>query len=243
MESVTDDRTRPDQPDGPSLPVWAREKQRRKPVLSREAIVDAAVKIADAEGLDAVSIRRVASDLGVRPMSLYTYIDRKEDLLALMRDTTNTEVLLGAELPDGWRQALTAIARRTREVMLRHPWILDTNAHGAGLSPNALRHLEESLTALRDLDLSPRDAVDVLTAVDKFALGHATFEIADRAGAASRIAARPYFESLLATGEFPALSRLLASEAADTARPQYERQFERGLAWLLDGIEAGIKVL
>ena len=79
---------------------------------------------------------------------------------------------------------------------LRHPWIADTNAYGAGLSPNALRHLEESLTALRDLHLGPRDAVDVLTAIDKFTLGHATFEIADRVGAAARRSARPYFESL-----------------------------------------------
>ena len=147
-----------------------------------------------------------------------------------------------AELPGGWREAVTAIARRTREVMLRHPWIVDTNAHGAVLSPNALRHLEESLTALRDLHLSPRDAVEVLTAIDKFTLGHATFEIADRAGAAARRSARPYFESLLATGEFPVLAGLLSDDKAGAvAEPQYERQFERGLAWLLDGIEAGIE--
>jgi AcrR family transcriptional regulator len=225
-----------------SVPVWAREKPRRRPALSRDAIVDAALQIADAEGLDAVSIRRVASNLGVRPMSLYTYIDRKEDLIILMRDKANGEVVLDTELPNGWREAVTAIARRTREVMLRHPWIVDTNAHGAGLSPNALRHLEESLTALRYLHLSPRDAVDVLTAIDKFTLGHATFEIADRVGTAARRSARPYFESLLASGEFPALARLLSDEAAGAvAEPQYERQFERGLAWLLDGIEAGIK--
>ena len=80
-----------------------------------------ALQIADAEGLDAVSIRRVAGNLGVRPMSLYTYIDRKEDLIILMRDKANGEVVLGTELPDGWREAVTAIARRTREVMLRHP--------------------------------------------------------------------------------------------------------------------------
>lgn len=224
------------------VPIWAREKPRRRPALSRDIIVDAAVTIADAEGIDAVSIRRVAGDLGVRPMSLYTYIDRKEDLLVLMRDKANSEVVLGAGLPGGWRAAVTAIARRTRAVILRHPWLIDTNARGAGLSPNALRHVEESLTALRDLGLDPLTAVDVLTAVDKFTLGHATFEIADRAGATVRRSVRPYFESLLATGEFPALTRLLSGDHADAmGEPQYERQFERGLAWLLDGIEAGIQ--
>jgi AcrR family transcriptional regulator len=199
------------------------------------------MKIADAEGLAAVSIRRVASDLGVRPMSLYTYIDRKEDLIALMRDAVNAEVLVGEELPGHWRAALAAIARRTREVILRHSWIIDTNAKDAGLSPNALRHVEESLTALRDLDLAPRAAVEVLTAVDKFTLGHATFEVTDRANAGARRAAWPYFESLLATGEFPALAQLLSSDAAGTVtETPYESQFERGLTWLLDGIAADI---
>jgi len=223
------------------VPIWAREKPRRRPALSRDIIVESALAIADAEGIGAVSIRRVAADLGVRPMSLYTYIDRKEDLVVLMRDQVNQEVVLGSALPAGWREAVTAIARRTREVILRHPWIIDTNASGAGLSPNALRHIEESLTALRDLDLDPRDAVDVLTAVDKFTLGHATFEVADRAGAAARQSAAPYFESLLATGEFPVLAQLRSRDAggAITER-QYERQFERGLKWLLDGIAAGI---
>jgi hypothetical protein len=81
----------------------------------------------------------------------------------------------------------------------------------------------------------------VLTAVDKFTLGHATFEIADRAGAAARQSAAPYFESLLATGKFPVLARLQSGDAggAITER-QYERQFERGLKWLLDGIAADI---
>jgi AcrR family transcriptional regulator len=224
------------------VPIWARDKPRRRPALSRDIIVESALAIADAEGIGAVSIRRVAADLGVRPMSLYTYIDRKEDLVVLMRDQVNREVVLGSALPAGWREAVTAIARRTRDVILRHPWIVDTNASGAGLSPNALRHIEESLTALRDLGLGPRDAVDVLTAVDKFTLGHATFEIADRVGAAARQSAAPYFESLLATGEFPALARLQSGDAAGAiTEPRYERQFERGLKWLLDGIAADIE--
>lgn len=227
--------------EGGTIPVWAREKTRRRPALSRDAIVGAAVAIADAEGLDAVSIRRVAGDLNARPMSLYTYIDRKDDLLVLMRDQVSREVVLDDDLPSGWREGLTAIARRTREVMLRHPWILVANARGAGTSPNALRHVEESLAVLGDLRLPLETAVEVLTAVDKFTLGHATFEIADRAGAKSREAARPYFESLLATGEFPLLSRVFAGDAAGEGdESRYERQFERGLAWLLNGIEAGL---
>lgn len=239
---MTADSTTPGQAADSGLPVWARERPRRRSVLSREAIVEAAVTIADAQGSDAVSIRRVAGDLGVRPMSLYTYIDRKEDLLALMRERVNDEILLGADLPEGWREALTAIARRTREVALRHPWMIDDNAYNAGLSPSGLRHVEESLTALRDLGLGARAAIEVLNAVDKYVLGHVVFEIVDRAGATARRAARPYFESLLAGGEFPNLAALMSTDAADEVmRPRYEPQFERGLAWLLDGIAADLK--
>ena len=227
------------------VPVWAREKPQRRPALSRAAIVDAAVKIADAEGLDAVSIRRVASELGVRPMSLYTHIDRKEDLLTLMRDEVNGEVLLGPDLPSGWREALTMISRRTREAVLRHPWMTGTGADDAGIGPNALRHLEESLTALQDLGLDGLTTAGILYSVDKYVLGHVSFEIADRTAYTNKLAAQPYIESLLATGEFPVLARLAAENKALVSgdpqyRQQYEPQFEQGLNWLLDGIAADI---
>jgi AcrR family transcriptional regulator len=217
-------------------PVWAREKPRRRPVLSRNAIVAAALTIADAEGLDAVSIRRVAADLGVRPMSLYTYIDRKEDLLALMMDEVNGEVLFGADLPPGWREAITAIARRTREVVLRHPWMTDLSAHNAGLGPNAMRHVEESIKAVRELRLSPRSTVEVISAVDKYVMGHISFEVANHSAPMTG-AHRSYFDALLATGEFPELSRLTDEVLAAVGT---EDEFERGLSWLLDGVAASI---
>jgi AcrR family transcriptional regulator len=220
-----------------ALPVWAREKPRRRPTLSRDAIVAAATKIADAEGLEAVSIRRVAADLGVRPMSLYTYIDRKEDLLILMRDEVNREVLIGADLPSGWREAITVISRRTREVVLRHPWMTDHAAHNAALGPNALRHVEESVTALRELGLSPRLTVEVISAVDKYVIGHIGFEVANHSLAALSVAQQQYFDSLLATGDFPELSKLAAEAVTSSGT---EEEFERGLSWLLDGIEANV---
>jgi AcrR family transcriptional regulator len=236
-EGVTAESSDRGQAGDTALPVWAREKPRRRPTLSRDAIVATAVTIADAEGLDAVSIRRVAADLGVRPMSLYTYIDRKEDLLALMRDEVDGEVLIGADLPSGWRRAMTAIARRTREVVLRHPWMTDLTAHNAAFGPNALRHMEESITALRELGLDPRLTVEVITAVDKYVLGHISFEVANRSIATASIAEQQFFHSLLATGEFPELSRIAADALASAGA---EDQFERGLSWLLDGIAAGV---
>lgn len=221
--------------DPAALPVWAREKPRRRPTLSRDVIVETALTIADAEGLEAVSIRRVAADLGVRPMSLYTYIDRKEDLLALMRDEVDGEVLIGTDLPSGWREAITAIARRTREVVLRHPWMTDLAAHNATLGPNALRHVEESIAALRELDLGPRLTIEVITAVDKYVIGHISFEVANHSLGAASVAEQQYFGALLATGKFPELSRLATEILSGVPS---DEEFERGLSWLLDGIAA-----
>ncbi|HSZ39067.1 MAG TPA: TetR/AcrR family transcriptional regulator C-terminal domain-containing protein [Trebonia sp.] len=220
-----------------ALPVWSRDKPKRRPALSRDAIVAAAIRIADAEGLEAVSIRRVTTDLGVRPMSLYTYIDRKEDLLVLMRDEVDGEVLIGADLPPGWREAITAISRRTREVVLRHPWMTDLAAHTASFGPNGLRHVEESITALRELHLDPPATIAVITAVDKYVMGHIAFEVANHSIAAASIAEQEFFRVLLATGEFPQLARFAADAVVSTGT---EDQFERGLSWLLDGIAADI---
>lgn len=222
-------------------PVWAREKPRRRPVLSQNVIVDAAVRIADAESLDAVSIRRIAADLGVRPMSLYTHIERKEDLLALMRDQVNTEVLLGDELPADWRAALTAIAGRTREVVLRHRWLVSLmgfEAHASTLGPHALRHLEESLTAIRSLNLDPVTAAEVLSAVDRFVMGHVSFEMTGRDAAEASVLTSAYLEGLLASGDFPELAKAAAGGALEAGRS--EQSFIRGLNWLLDGIEADV---
>jgi AcrR family transcriptional regulator len=231
---------------GPSHADGPAREARRRPALSRDAIVDAAVAIADTEGLEAASIRRVAGELGARPMSLYTYIDTKEDLLTLMSDRVKGEVLFGADMPGGWRNALAAIAGRTRAVILRHPWLTCHSAHNADVGPNGLRHVEECLAAITDLGLSPLDAAEVLFAVDRYVMGHVSFEVPDRIAGPERAAARPYLESLLATGEFPRLAQLAAAGMAlmtehSRAEPQYEQQFERGLNWLLDGIAADVK--
>src|SRR4051794_27652562 len=106
----------------PVPPVWSRLPPERPPRLTREVIVEAGLRLADAEGLDAVSIRRVAAVLDARPMTLYSHIDRKEDLLDLMFDRLAGTVLEGEPLPSGWRDALVVIASRKRRVCLAHPW-------------------------------------------------------------------------------------------------------------------------
>src|SRR5580658_10725345 len=105
-------------------PIWTRpEPAGRKPRLRREQIAATALAIADAEGFAAVSMRRVAAELGSGTMSLYRYISTKSELAALIDDALMAETVVpDEELPGDWRSALTMVAYRTRDVYLRHPW-------------------------------------------------------------------------------------------------------------------------
>ena len=141
--------------------------------LTRAAIVQAAIEIADSDGLDAVSIRRLAAKLSARPMSLYTHIAAKEHLLGLMVNEVVAGVLVPEPLPDDWREALRQIARRSHEVFVAHPWTLDAFGRGAPPGPNIQTHGEQSVRAVAGLGLSEREAWTVLGIVDEYTMGHA----------------------------------------------------------------------
>ncbi len=230
------------EPDGGRAPIWARPHGRRASTLSREAIVDAALEIADTEGIDAVSIRRVATALAARAMSLYTYIGSKDDLLDLMADRITGEVLIEDPLPGDWREAITLIARRERERAHRHPWVVDMVNHRShpAIGPNALRHVDQSVAAVAGLGLGPQDAFRVVAAIDDYVIGSITREARERrvtqgsgVGVTERLAElRPYLEHALAGEELAHVGPVLRGEV-DLA----EDGFERGLSWLLDGIE------
>lgn len=226
-------------------PVWARETTKRRSALTREAILDAALGLADAEGLAAVSIRRVAAELGARAMSLYSHIERKEDLLDLMYDHVAGEMYLVGELPSGWREGVLAISRSTRETMLRHPWMVDLAGQRPRIGPNGMRHGEQSLVALAELDLDAESKWRILTAADDYTLGHVIREVLDR-GAPRRdgftqaerdTVLQPYIARLMESGEFPNLAPLLRTGVAGA-----DDNFERGLKWLLDGISAELSL-
>lgn len=216
--------------------MWAREDPRRRTTLSREAIVAAAVAIADAEGLDAVSIRRVAADLGARAMSLYTYIERKEDLLDLMADEVAAETLVPGDLPPDWREATLAIARLERQTTLRHPWLVDLVTRRSPLGrvgPNMLRHGEQSIAALAGLTADLTWKWRLMTAVADYSTGVAVREVREREDARSGQSEllQPYLRRLAADGDFPHLATMLERGAP---APD-DDNFERGLRWLLDG--------
>ena len=234
-------------------PIWALAAPAdRKPRYSREQIASAALRIADAEGFDAVTMKRIAAELGAATMTLYYYVRNKSDVVALMQDAVLADVLVPEEcLLGGWREALTAIARRTRDVLMAHPWSL-ASLNDAQFGPNAIRHFEQSLAAVAGTGLSVPARFELIATVDNYVSGNALHAVESlaRARAAEAdpgmvAAAVAYGIAQLQTGDFPQLSAIYA-ESAEAGPPMTEaalsEQFERGLAALLDGLAARMKI-
>jgi AcrR family transcriptional regulator len=232
-------------------PVWARpEPAGRRPRFSREQIASAALAIADAEGFAAVSMRRVAAELGAGTMSLYRYVDAKGELVALMADALAAEALVpGGELPGDWRAALGTIARRTRAAYLRHLWAVhalhgEAAAAKAGpMGPNGLRRFEQSLAALASAPFDTAGRLALLTIVDDYVFGHVlrAAELSARARAqadpAQAAASAGFVAGQLRSGQFPRLQALAQDPAAQSVIGEDElaQRFELGLQALIDG--------
>ncbi len=191
-------------------------------------------------------MRRLAQELRSGAMSLYHYFDSRDEPLDLMGDTVAAEMLVPGELSTGWREALTAVAQHSRATFLAHPWMLLTLQERPRVSPNLLRHVEQSarsVLSLGEAGVAPHLLNGIVTAVDDFTIGYTLRELA--AGGSGddrgrRIAARfaesfndPHVRYLLESGEFPLLTAFLAS-----GEPMPMQGFEVGLAWLLDGFAA-----
>jgi AcrR family transcriptional regulator len=236
-----------------SRPIWAVPPPAdRKPRYTREQIGAAALRVADQEGFEAVTMKRIAAELGAGTMTLYYYVRNKGDIVALMQDAILADMLIPSdELPGGWREALTAIARRSRQVLIAHPWSL-TALNEAQFGPNAMRHFEQSLAAVAGTGLPTAGRFELIALVDDYVAGSAlhSIEALHRARLAQAdpdltAAAVSYGIAQLQNGEFPQLAALYAEAAsapdAESAGPPMTedalaRQFEHGLAALLDGV-------
>ncbi|BCJ37921.1 TetR family transcriptional regulator [Actinocatenispora thailandica] len=220
--------------------VWERPEPPDRPVpapLSRERIVRAAIRLADADGLPAVSLRKVAAALDVGPMRLYGYLDTKDELLDLMVDEIHAEI---RPVGDGWRQVLHSLAGATRQAVHRHEWLADLIGGRPALGPHALARGEAVVAAMGGVDIDL--VMPVVGAVDAYVIGVVRREIAERRAERSsgldqrqwQRAFGPYLERTFATGRFPAL----ASVVRDAAHLDAEETFRLGLDFVLDGVEA-----
>ncbi len=222
--------------------VWERPEPPERPTpapLSRELIVRAAIRLADADGLAAVSLRKVAGVLDVGPMRLYGYIDTKEELLDLMVD----DVYAGIRpTGDSWREVLVSLAETTRRAAHRHEWFADLLGGRPQLGPHALARGEAVLAGLKGVDV---DAVmPVVKAVNAYVAGAVRREITERRAERStglneaewQRTYGPYLERTFATGRYPALEKVVR----DAVHWDVDETFRIGLGYLLDGIEASL---
>jgi len=206
--------------------------------------VRAAVALADAEGAEAVSMRRVAAALGAGAMSLYWHVPDKEALVDLMFDHVFGELDLPPQPSGDWKADLRRVAIETRRVFLRHPWLIPLTPGRLPLGPNFLDHAEFSMSALERLPGEWSEKVVVPAVVDDFVIGSVfrEWEEAARAGQGEGEEARwraavEAFGGTTAGPRYPTLARLLAAESVgEPPLLDDEARFRFGLDCLLDGI-------
>lgn len=250
--------------------MWGDAAPRRrgpKPVLSAAQIVQAAMDLADAEGLAAVSMARVAEAVGYTPMALYRHVSGKEELLALMSDAVARDL---PDLPDGagWRAGLEAWTRAQIQMGLDRPWFLDLPLSGVLPGPNRVRWLDQAFGVLREIDLPADEKLAIVGLLAQHVLGEARVHIETRRAAVQRVrreaglpettpeseldpaaiaAADPYtdFEAVLARyaepTTYPHLFASFAAWAGTPADAAVADDIAFGIGIVLDGVEAYLR--
>jgi AcrR family transcriptional regulator len=225
-----------------------RPKRGPRPRLAVDQIVLAGIGIADAEGLSALSMRRVADELGVAVMSLYTYVPGKAELLDLMLDTVTGETARPEIL--GWRDGLEQIARENWELFHRHPWMLQVATYRPPMGPNIIAKYDYELSAVDGIGLSDVEMDSVVTLVLGYVGGAARGSVeAAQAEQQTGISDEQWWEANapLVAKVFDANRFPIAARVGQAAGEEYgaayapEHAFEFGLQRILDGIEVLIR--
>ncbi|WP_131743205.1 TetR/AcrR family transcriptional regulator [Actinomadura roseirufa] len=224
----------------------ARPRRGPKPRLTVDAIVRAAIAVADAEGLEALSMRRVADELGVATMTLYTYVPSKAELIDVMLDRAAGELTPADAVPGGWRARLEHIARDNWALYHRHPWLLQVAAVRPPMGPNLLAKYEFELRAVEGVGLTDLEMDAVIALVTGFAQSSARVSVnaaeAERRSGISDAewwaAIAPVLETLSDPAAYPLGSRVGTAAGQEyNAAVAPARAFEFGLQRILDGIE------
>lgn len=214
--------------------------------ISVDQVVDAAIQLADDEGVEAISMRRVAEKLGIGAMSLYTYVDGKAELLDLMIDSVVERMPRLAGSHDTLRARLDALAHEDWAHYLRHPWTVRVDTSRPPLGPGSSGRYEYQLTLVEGLGLSDLDMDSVITIVTQYTAGAARAAIdAERVRAASAQsdvewweANLPVLDRVMKPGDYPLSGRVGTAVGELFQSPGNQHHaFEFGLARLLDGIE------
>jgi AcrR family transcriptional regulator len=217
-----------------------------KPALTVGQIVEAAVRIADAEGLSAMSIRRVADELGVGAMTLYRYFPGKGELIDVMLDTVYGELPL-REVRGDWRTRLDEVARENRRLYLDHPWLLQVGVSRPPLGPHVMAKYEWELSAIEGIGLSDVEMDAAVALVNGFVQAAVrgaveARQVILRSGITDKewwLAHEPLLDKIGDTKKFPLASRVGTTVGHEFDAPyDSEHSFEFCLARVLDGIAA-----
>jgi AcrR family transcriptional regulator len=228
--------------------LWGRREHPRpdpKPRLSLERIVQAAIEVADGDGLEQLSMRRVAERLGSPTMSLYRHVPGKAELLRAMHDRVLGEALEPDFSAVGWRALLTAYARQDLALHERHPWMLHLADSHHAPGPNGVTRLDTTLGALAQTALTGADKVAVVNLVAGYVQSAAgsiagptrTESSGETAGQSWGSSRSPFWERVK-LARFPALAAVVAAGGFDG----HDDPFEFGLQRVLDGIEVLVRV-
>ncbi|MFJ2771862.1 TetR/AcrR family transcriptional regulator [Streptomyces sp. NPDC087300] len=211
-----------------------------KPGLTLERIVTEAVRLADAEGLAAVSMRRLSTELGTGTMSLYRYVPGKGDLVDLMLDRVNTAPEESEPWTGGWREAVEAYARETLALHRRHPWLLHVSQARPVLGPGAVGSLDRTLARIRPMGLTDPELIGVIVMTEGYVTGVARTQLHEaeatqKTGLSETAfweAQAPTLDRIMRSGRYPSLADL----SGDAFGPDFDH-FEFGLQRLLDGLD------
>ncbi|MGW7533583.1 TetR/AcrR family transcriptional regulator [Amycolatopsis sp. NPDC054798] len=227
-------------------PIWLRPERGARgprPAHSRADLAAAAVRVADADGLEAVSLRRIASEMGTGTTTLYRYIATKDELLDLMIDAAFREREPPSPTGD-WQADLRAIACEYRALVVRHPWLAALPATRPALGPNSLAWLDAAYATVDVLDLTADEVMAQVGTLLTFVRGHVLDELAEqetarRSGVDMRAwleAQARYGELIIGSGDYPHLSRIMVEAETPHADDRHERAFRRGLDHILTGL-------
>lgn len=239
-------------PETQSLPrylqlLWGREPQGRrgpKPGRSIHEIGQAAVDIADAEGLDAVSMKSVAAAVGFTTMSLYRYVDSKDELHAVMVDIAYAPPTHTYAPSDDWRVRITKWSKEIAGRRLDHPWTTQAVLSAPPVTPNSLAWTESGLAALADTPLSHQQKLSTMLALDGWGQNHVRQAVQmglmgpgqpalDSPNSYPRLIAQ-----LIDPARFPQLAVAGPAALEDDDEDFFTEEFDRGLCLILDGVEA-----
>jgi AcrR family transcriptional regulator len=215
--------------------------------LTIDRIVAAATSLADAEGLDAVTMRRLAGELGVVPMTLYTYVPGKAELLDLLLDAAYQRMVRTDTSGQPWRRRVAEVAAENRALFEAHPWAAVVTAARPPLGPGLMAKYEHELAALDGLGLTDLQMDAALTCllafVQAWARAAADMQATRQESAMDEeqwwAASEPVLRQVLDPGAFPLATRIgAAAGAAHRAAYDPRHAYDFGLRTILDGLAA-----